>query len=74
MIMPDGDAPYVLGQQRKTLAELRAELDSARTEAAEPASASAVERWRASIVVGAGVAVAVVALLGLMAALTSATV
>ncbi|GAB3586647.1 hypothetical protein GCM10027406_37140 [Leifsonia lichenia] len=74
MTIPDGDAPYVLGQQRKTLAELRAELDDARLEAAELASVSAVERWRASIVVGAGVAVAVIALLSLMAALASATV
>lgn len=72
MTMPDGDAPYVLGQQRKTLAELRAELESARTEVAE--SASGVERWRASIVVGAGVAVSIAALLSVMAALSNATV
>lgn len=75
MTVPDDHVPYVLGQQRMTLAELRAELES--TRAATAATASAFPRLRASIVVVAiagGVAVvataAVLSLVAILAALT----
>lgn len=70
MTLPDHDAPYVLGQHRKTLAELRAELESARSATV----ASVLPRWRASVVAVTAAAIVVVGALSLVAAVTATSV
>lgn len=71
MTIADDDAPYVLGQQRMTLAELRAELERMPM----GASARPAPFWRSPVVViGAAAVISVGALVAMWAALVATSV
>ncbi|MGJ4845829.1 hypothetical protein [Leifsonia sp. Le1] len=71
MTIADDEAPYVLGQQRMTLAELRAELE--RVPAGTPSHSAPF--WRSPVVViGAAAVISVGALVAMWAALVATSV